>query len=155
MVTDNIINYFLRSLPNLLWVLKPFFIKKSIYKIGRNVKISYDATFTSFSNIEIRDDVFLGKNFYCSVSKTITIKSRVMFGANCSIIGGDHKFNDPTDNMRYTSKFGDNRDIIIEEDCWIGHGTIILKKAFLAEGCIVGANSLINAPLKPYSIYVG
>jgi acetyltransferase-like isoleucine patch superfamily enzyme len=78
-----------------------------------------------------------------------------MFGANCSVIGGDHKYNDPSENMRFTSKLGENKDIIIEEDSWIGHGTVILKNAFIAEGCIIGANSLVNSSLKPYSVYAG
>ena len=66
-----------------------------------------------------------------------------------------YDFNNSLNNMRFSHLLGDNREIVIEEDVWIGHGTIMLKKTFIGEGTIVGANSLVNAVLKPYAVYVG
>ena len=150
-----LINRMIKFLPNIFWPIKLIILRKQFTYLGKNVKISSTSTFTDFSNIEIEDDVFIGPNFYCSIQNGLTIKKRVMFGANCSIIGGDHNYSDPYENMRFTQKKGSNNHIIIEDDAWIGHGSLILKNSFISEGCIIGANSLVNNKLKPYCVYAG
>lgn len=43
----------------------------------------------------------------------------------------------------------------IEDDCWIGWGTVITQGVTIGKGCIVGANSVVTKDLPPYSIAVG
>jgi acetyltransferase-like isoleucine patch superfamily enzyme len=45
--------------------------------------------------------------------------------------------------------------IIIEDDVWIGAGTVILDGAVLRIGCVVGAASLVRGELPAYSINFG
>jgi acetyltransferase-like isoleucine patch superfamily enzyme len=78
-----------------------------------------------------------------------------MFGGNCSIIGGDHFFAEPSENMRFTNLLGENKGLVIEADAWIGHGTTILKNGNIGEGAIIGSHSLVTKPIKPYSVNVG
>lgn len=130
-------------------------MKISMQSIGKRVQISSDSHFDNYDKVIIGNDVFINRYFHCSNEKTLIIKDRVMFGPACTIIGGDHAYNLPDQNMRHTHLLGDNREIIIEEDAWIGHGTLILKKAYIGEGCIIGANSVVNSRLLPYSVYIG
>lgn len=44
---------------------------------------------------------------------------------------------------------------MIEEDVWIGFGAIILAGAHLGRGCVVGAGTIVNKEVPPYSIVVG
>lgn len=46
-------------------------------------------------------------------------------------------------------------DIIVEEDCWVGTGAILLAGAHLGRGCVVGAGSLVNKEIPPYAVVVG
>jgi acetyltransferase-like isoleucine patch superfamily enzyme len=149
------INRLLRMLPNFLWPLKLYIMKASMNSTGKRVQISADCHFDNFDKVNLGNDVFINRYFHCSNEKTLAIKDRVMFGPSCTIIGGDHAYNLPGENLRHTHLLGDNREIIIEEDAWIGHGTLILKKAFIGEGCIVGAYSVVNSSLLPYSVYIG
>jgi acetyltransferase-like isoleucine patch superfamily enzyme len=154
-INPRLLSFILRSLPNFLWILKWYLIKTSLKNVGKNFKFGYLTFFSDHRLIEIGDDVFIGNNFYCSAIKGLIIKNRVMFGANCSVIGGDHQYNNPVESMRFSIMLGDNRKILIEDDAWIGHGSILLKKSHISEGCIIGANSLVNTRTKPYCIYVG
>ncbi len=122
---------------------------------GKRVQLSADSHFDNYDKVNLGNDVFINRFFHCSNEKTLIIKDRVMFGPSCTIIGGDHAYNLPDENLRHTQLLGDNREIVIEEDAWIGHGTLILKKAHIGEGCIIGAYSVVNSKLLPYSVYIG
>jgi acetyltransferase-like isoleucine patch superfamily enzyme len=50
---------------------------------------------------------------------------------------------------------GINKSIVIEEDSWIGHGALLLKNAYICEGAIVGAYSIVAGKILPYSVYIG
>ncbi len=152
---DVLFNRLLSLIPNFLSPFKPFLIKKLVKKAGADFRISPSTVILNLSSFECGKNVYINRNFYCSAIKGVYIGDRVMFGANCSIIGGDHSYNDKDDNMRFTKKLGQNNLITIEADAWIGHGTVILKDAYISEGTIIGANSLVTSKTKPYSIYVG
>jgi len=145
----------MNCLPNCFWPLKVKMYKKMLKKYGKNVRIGKRTDLIHPENISIGNDVFIAQNFYASTIKNLIIGDRVMFGPKCAIIGGDHDFSNPFQNMRYTHEKGDNRDIVIEDDAWIGYGTLILKKAMIGEGSIVGAMSVVNQILEPYCVYVG
>lgn len=149
------VNRLLSLLPNFLYPVKLFFIKKLLKEFGQSSKIPHDAYYGTFNNISIGKYVFINRDFFCSVKVALVIEDRVMFGANCSIIGGDHSYNDPNENMRFTKLLGDNHAITIESDSWIGHGTTILKNGNIGEGTIIAACSLITKPTKPYCVYAG
>jgi len=142
-------------LPNFLYPFEKYIIRKSLNKVGNNFRIAGRPFIGEGNKIVIGNDVFIGIDFFCAVNNSLIIKDRVMFGSKCTILGGDHKYDDPNYCMRFNENLGDNRPIVIEEDAWIGHGTTILKKAYISEGSIIGANSLVNEIIKPYSVYAG
>ena len=45
--------------------------------------------------------------------------------------------------------------ILIEDDVWLGAGTIVLDGAVLGKGAVVGALSLVRSTLEPFGIYAG
>ena len=140
-------------LPNFLWPLKLILMRKSIGKIGKTSRISVNSILSHPELIQIDDTVFIGPLFYCSA--VVHIKNRVMFGAQCTLIGGNHKFDDPNICMAHYHEPGSIEPITIEEDAWIGNGTTILKGVTVGEGSIIGAESVVTKNVKPYSIYVG
>ena len=149
------INRMLDTLPNFVWPLRVFLLKAVIGETGKGVKLSRSAYFENPSHVKLGSYVFINRNFYCSVDKTLHIKDRVMIGPGCTIIGGDHEFNNAEVCMRFPNSKGDNRDLIIEEDAWIGSGVVLLKKSMVGEGAIIGANSLVTGKVLPYSVYAG
>ncbi len=154
-ISPRFLSFILRSLPNFLWIVKWYLIKVTLKSVGKNFKFSYQSFFSDHRLIQVGDDVFIGSNFYCSAIKGVNIGNRVMFGANCSIIGGDHNYNNPLENLRFGNSIGQNNKINIEDDSWIGHGSMLLNHSHIGEGCIIGANSLVNTKTKPYCVYAG
>ena len=45
--------------------------------------------------------------------------------------------------------------VILQENVIIGAGTIVLPGVEIAEGCSIGAMTLVNKSTRPWSIYVG
>lgn len=47
------------------------------------------------------------------------------------------------------------KDVIIEDDVWVGAGAIILKGVTIGKGSIIGAGSVVTRSIPPYHVYVG
>ncbi|MEP7146052.1 MAG: acyltransferase, partial [bacterium] len=47
------------------------------------------------------------------------------------------------------------KPVLIEDDVWIGANCFILKGVTIGKGSIVGAGSVVNNDVKPFSIYAG
>lgn len=47
------------------------------------------------------------------------------------------------------------RDVIIEEDVWVGANVTLLSGAHIGRGCVIGACSLVNKEIPPYAVVVG
>ncbi len=45
--------------------------------------------------------------------------------------------------------------VIIEDDCWIGAGAIILNGITIGKGSVVGAGSVVTKDVPPYTIVAG
>ena len=106
-------------------------------------------------------DVRIGRNSYINSGVVIysgngvTIGADVLIAANCTIAAVNHEFR-ARDRKIVEQRFQPSRGgIVIEDDIWIGANCVILDGAILRKGCVVGANSLVNGELEPYSINVG
>lgn len=48
-----------------------------------------------------------------------------------------------------------DKDIIVEEDVWLGINVTLLNGAHIGRGCIVGAGCVVSGNTPPYSVVVG
>lgn len=48
-----------------------------------------------------------------------------------------------------------DKDIVVEEDVWIGAKAVLLSGVTLGRGCIIGAGSVVRNNIPPYSIAIG
>ena len=64
---------------------------------------------------------------------------------------------DVTDSMKdEIDKDGKyDRDIIVEEDVWMGINVTLLNGAHIGRGCIVGAGCVVSGNTPPYSVIAG
>jgi acetyltransferase-like isoleucine patch superfamily enzyme len=137
-------------------------IFKTLFKrCGHNVKFDPSNSLFSYSTIEIGNNVFIGGMAYWSSNKTkIIIGNYVMFGPNTKLIGGDHaskRIDIPMFNQEKNDDDIKNLEsnIIIEDDVWVGAGSIILKGVRIGKGSIIGAGSIVTKTIDPYSVVVG
>lgn len=87
--------------------------------------------------------------------KRITIGSRCLIAANCNIIDSNgHEALLATPEYRVSS-VDEPKEIIIEDDVWIGMNSIILPGSVIGRGSIVSANSVVKMVVPPQSIVCG
>ena len=85
------------------------------------------------------------------------LKKYSVIAYGCTIITGNHT---PTVGIpQYVlghSHINDKeRDVIVEEDVWIGANVTLLSGSHIGRGCVVGACSLVNKAIPPYAVIVG
>ena len=132
-------------------IIRPLFAE-----CGRNVSFNPFDQF-SYSTIRIGCDVYIAPGACFSARKGIKIGSKVMFGPNVIIRGGNHN---TTVLGRYMFDVHEKRDeddqpIVIEDDVWVGAGAIILKGVTINRGAIIGAGAVVTHDVAPYSVVVG
>lgn len=121
---------------------------------GKNVRIEGPCEMSA-KNIYCGDHVYIGPNAcFLSSDAKIYIGNHVMFGPNVMIVTGDHR----TDvigkvmmEVRQKTTKSD-ADVIIEDDCWIGMGALILKGVIIGKGSVIGAGAIVTKSVPPYSI---
>lgn len=106
-------------------------------------------------------DVRIGPNSYINsgcvlyTGNGIDIGAHVAVAANCTFAPVNHEFRS-RDQLIVAQRFRPSKGgILIEDDCWIGAGVVLLDGAILRRGCVVGALSLVRGELPEFSINVG
>lgn len=129
--------------------------KKSIIKkavcCGENLKVNgktiinsktYLGNNVNFNGLTIigNGEVHIGDNFHS--------------GQDCFIITQNHNY-DTGNSIPYDSSVSLEKEIIIEDNVWIGIGVIILAGAHIGEGAIIQAGSVVIGNIEPFSIAGG
>ena len=143
-----------------MYLNKAFFLFRKLFWtfarkkliVGKNVSFSSNTFFSNKGTITIGDNFYCGPG--CYFSADLKIGENVLFGANCAVVGGDHKI----DNIS-TTIFASGRDelkpTIIESDVWVGHGSIILHGVTIKSGTVIGAGSVVTKSTKANEIIAG
>ena len=104
-------------------------------------------------NVKIRT----GCQIINSTSEKVIIKKYTAIAIGCVIITNTHKSVVTIPHILLgASHISDkSKDIIIEEDVWIGANVTLLAGAHLGRGCIVGAGAIVSKVVPPYAVVVG
>lgn len=135
-------------------------IKKSLKFCGKNVHWGTNFVCVGANNMSFGNDVGIGPNcvFY-STRANLTLGRGVMISPNVTIITGEHRTDLVGEFMRYidedTQKLSKNdKDVVIEDDCWIGSNVTILKGVTIGRGSVIHAGAVVSHNIKPYTIFV-
>ena len=93
-------------------------------------------------NITVGDDVLIGADCRISDTCSVTIGARCIFSPNVKLVCATY----PIDPRRRLGSNGPalGRNIVIEEDCWIGSNVTILAGVRVGKSSTVGAGSLLH-----------
>lgn len=141
-------------------------IKKTINKVRWKIKNQHNYT-TVNGECDI-DKIEVGYYTYGKIN-AISFESKeeqLKIGSFCSIaanvtflLGGEHNYKNI---MTYPFKvmcLGEKCEattkgkIIVEDDVWIGYGSVILSGVKIGQGAVVGAGSVVTKDIPPYAIY--
>ncbi|MDZ8236893.1 MAG: acyltransferase [Nostoc sp. ChiQUE01a] len=117
--------------------------------IERNVDIGC----LSDTCIHIDEDTFIGPNACIEGPGDIKIGKHCMIAAHSGIYANNHNFADPMQPMKYQGVT--RKGIVIEDDCWLGHGVTVLDGVTIGQGSVIGAGAVVNKDIPPFSVAVG
>ena len=137
---------------------------------GRNNFVHPTVSVRNYSSIYIGNSVTLNRNVCIWPSKLtigdrveinpgvciygdVIIGNNVMIAPHCMLAGGNHgvaRNGIPMINQPCTSN-----GIVIKHDVWIGANSSVLDGVTIAEGCVIGAGSVVTKSTISYGIYGG
>lgn len=91
--------------------------------------------------------IIFGNNFRMSAESSLASRKGITFGDNC-LVSWDTLIIDTDYHKIYDEdgkQLNENREILIGNNVWIGCRCLILKGAKIPSGCVIGANSVVNA----------
>jgi acetyltransferase-like isoleucine patch superfamily enzyme len=132
-------------------VLKGVFLGNNVM-IGRRAWLDI-SRYTKGAQIFVGDGTQIGRNAMMSAAKKITIGKKCLVSYNVSFLDHDHNF--VADMSIFDSGITQAREIIVEDDCFIGAHSFILKGVHLGKQCVVGANSVVLDSFPDYSVIAG
>lgn len=131
---------------------------------GTRIAIGADAVIDSFVKIKPAGgtgDVVIGPrtiiNAGCVIytGNGVTIGADVAVAANCVFAASNHAFADKDRLIREQRFLPSRGGIVIEDDVWIGAGTVLLDGAVVRRGAVIGAMSLVRGEVAAYSVSAG
>lgn len=127
--------------------------------LGNNVVIGRNAWFdisrkTKGGQIIIGDGTQAGRNLVASACKRISIGKKCLISYNVTLVDHDHDVFDPTISPM-DAGITEGKEITIEDECFVGAHSFILKGVHLGKHCVVGANSVVTKSFPAYSVIAG
>lgn len=139
---------------------------KNKIQIGEDCIISCQLmTYEHGGEIVIGSECFIGDGTKIWASKSIKIGDRVLISHNVNIHDNiSHSLESELRNKEFLivknngnlleNKISE-KEIIIENDVWIGFNSTILKGVTIGNGAIIGANTVITKDVPPFAVCVG
>ncbi len=123
--------------------------------IGSNVYIGHYAVLRGYkgSQLVIGDDTYIGQLTYINSAGGVRIGSRVGIGPCVKIMSSYHS--EEGRDVPVLMCDLEFAEVVIEDDCDIGIGTIILPGRRVGRGAIIGAGAVVTHDVEPYVIVAG
>lgn len=150
-----------RIVRGLYFFLKTFFTPspKEYGKCGKNVILTPPIFIGSPKNVFIGDNVGLGHNAVISATRAkFIIKGNCAIAEGLSVHTGNHtriKGLFITEITEQNKPEGFDKDIIVEEDVWIGCNVTLLSGITIGRGSTIAAGAVVSKDIPPYCIAGG
>lgn len=159
------------------WLTEEQLMQKSFKKLGRNVKISDKAALYNTDLWDVGDNVRIDD--FCVLSGAISLGRNVHIAILCNVAGGTegvvlddfsglaygcHVFSQSDDytgrsltNPTVPAQYKQERreKIYIGRHCIVGANSLIFPGVVMAEGCSLGAMSMLTKSTEPWTMYFG
>ena len=119
--------------------------------IGRSTKIVGPFWAGSVSVINIGENCFINRDFNIEGNGEVLVGNNVDVGPNVRILTGGHVIGD----HEHRAGKGITYNVKIGNGIWIGANSTLLGNIFINDGCVVGANTLVNKSFEKDLLIVG
>lgn len=104
-------------------------------------------------NIDIADNVFIGRGCILDSNQRITIGKNTFVAPYCFITDTNHSISDADRPIRFQGC--EYKPVTIGEDVWIGAHVVVVAGVTIGNGSIVAANSTVTKDVAPGTIVGG
>ncbi len=118
----------------------------------KNSKFEYNVYLSNAKNVRFGKYVRINENVF--LQGEVSIGNYVMIAPNVSVYSNTHVYDDINVPM-VTCGTSITKEVVIEDDVWIGKGVVILPGVTIKKGAIVGANSVVTKDVNSYTIVGG
>lgn len=129
--------------------------------IGGRVTLSHDFVIADLKpgrgetpKIVIGNDVTIMYRFQCNAAMSVRIGNFVLVASNVLITDSDHLLVPGGQPITRCSDLV-TRPVEIQDNCWLGQNSVILKGVTIGHDSIIGANSVVTGNVPPYSVFAG
>jgi acetyltransferase-like isoleucine patch superfamily enzyme len=135
------------------------YFRRRLGACGERVILSMSGSYT-WPNISLGNDVHVGtRSILWATKSRIVIGDKVVMGPEVMMFGGDHhtglKARFIYDIGEHEVFPGDDQDIVLDGDNWVGARAILLKGVRVGRGTVIAAAAVVTKSLPPYCIAGG
>lgn len=124
-------------------------------RLGSNIYLGHGTILKGYqkNEISIGDNTWIGPQCFFHGAGGLGIGARVGVGAGAKIITSFHREEGIEVPVLYSDI--EFRPVIIEDDCDIGLGTVVLPGVTVGRGSVIGAGAVVTKDVEPYSVMAG
>lgn len=148
--------FFIEFLKLIAYYIVNYVVGRQKVSVGARTKLHPTVILREAERITIGHDCLINHNNVFQAGKkdgSIIIGNYVHTGPNVMMFAFNHGFyttDIPTKEQDYY-----DASIVINDDVWIGGGSIILAGVIIGKGAIIGAGSVVTRDVPEYSIVAG
>jgi acetyltransferase-like isoleucine patch superfamily enzyme len=123
------------------------------YHAGRRCRVLSHVFIYHPRNLVLGENVWISPMSQVNAGGGIRIGKNVLIGPGCMIWSQNHRYSSadcPVCEQGY-----DFREVVIEDDVWMGAGAIVLPGVCLRRGTVVAAGAVVTHSTEPYTLVAG
>jgi acetyltransferase-like isoleucine patch superfamily enzyme len=104
--------------------------------------------------LKIGNNVHIGNYNIIGARNSVVLEENALLGPGVIIVDHSHQY----ENVEVPVKLQgvtEGGPVRIERDCWIGANVFVLPNVTIGRHAVVGANSVVNRDIPPFSVAVG
>lgn len=133
-------------------------LKTKLGYCGKNAEIYYSSTCMVPGNIYLHENSHILHDFqFISYTGKFIMKKNSGAAQGLTVITGNHQ-RIPGILLKegIASRIAENeKDIVVDEDVWIGANVTLMNGCHIGRGAIIGACSTVRTSIPPYAIVIG
>ena len=124
-------------------------------ELGNNVYVGHQAILKGYYKnlMRIGDETWIGQQAFFHSAGGIEIGARVGIGPGVRIITSSHA--EAGRDIPILSSPVELGPVVIEDDCDLGVGTIVLPGVRIGKGAQIGAGAVVSKDVPPYTVAAG
>jgi acetyltransferase-like isoleucine patch superfamily enzyme len=120
---------------------------------GENVSVLEGVYLFYTHKLHLGNNVSIHPLCYIDAQGDILIGNDVSISHNVSIVSFEHDYSDASKPIKDAAVI--LKEVVIEDDVWIGAGARVLAGARIGAGSVIGAGAVVKKDIPPMSVAVG